>query len=881
MPTERSGSRNKRVLFLKLLFVTLAFALMVLSSSYFVQDMLKTHLSKDADALLTQTKLRIESELVEAQTALNIVSSTVRSMVMQGEPSDAVYRHLRNVHAEMDKKKAGFIFNGFFTYFEAFGGEYFHSEGRIEKNFDPADRPWYEAAAREDEEMIVTPIYYSSRTNQYDITFVHRILNDEGSFLGIVCLNVPLQYISNYIMEMHIAQGGYGVLLSGDLDVIVHLNPDFIGKPARQISPGFSMVSHELEFGNDFFEREFENYLGQWIVASTMRLDNGWVLILITPKTAYYEQMQNMVFIIGSLGAAFAAVLIVILIRIDIAKNKTDEQNRQKSALLINMEKLRDADERTHIMLNATPLGCKLWDKDLNVIECNQEAVNLFGLRDKQEFISEFFKLSPEYQPDGKLSEEKAVELVKKAFAEGYCRFEWMHQKLNGELIPTEIILVRVKHKEDFAVAGYIRDLREYKQMMQNIHNSAVQLEAAVKEAQEASMAKSKFLATMSHEIRTPMNVILGVTESYLENEKLSHNIREGYEKIYNSADLLLHIINDILDLSKIEAGKLELSTAKYDIMSLINDAAHLNALKFQHKPIEFNLHVDENIPVELIGDELRIKQILNNLLTNAFKYTDSGNVKLSFSIEPDTQSGRIIFVLQVSDTGQGMTPEQVEKLFDEYTRFNLESNRKTIGTGLGMAITRNLIILMNGTLSVESEPGKGTSVTVKIPQVAESSVILGKKAAENLQNFVFKNAMQKNKKIARDLMPYGKVLVVDDMASNLDVAKLLLKPYLLHIETAKSGFDAINLIKNGKEYDVIFMDHMMPEMDGIEAAKLIRKFGYKHPIIALTANAVVGQQEIFLANGFDAYISKPIDRRQLNDALNKFIRDKTRILPK
>jgi signal transduction histidine kinase/AmiR/NasT family two-component response regulator/HPt (histidine-containing phosphotransfer) domain-containing protein len=503
--------------------------------------------------------------------------------------------------------------------------------------------------------------------------------------------------------------------------------------------------------------------------------------------------------------------------------------------------------------------------------------VKLFGLSSKQEYLDRIHELSPEYQPNGKPSRELSRELMNKAFEEGYCRYEWLHQNADGEPIPSEITLVRVMHKEEYVIAGYIRDLREYKQMMEKIQQRDNQLEYALKEAQDASLAKSRFLATMSHEIRTPMNVILGVTESHLQTETLPGDIRDAFEKVYNSGDLLMHIINDILDLSKIEAGKFDLAPAKYEVASLINDAAQLNVARFEHKPIEFKIHVDENIPSLLFGDELRIKQILNNLLSNAFKYTDAGKVMLSFYIEdmPDDNS-KVKLKLSVSDTGQGMSPEQVEKLFDEYSRFNLGSNRTTVGTGLGMAITRNLIKMMNGEIFIDSSPGKGSTFTVLVPQGKTGSGLLGKELTENFEKFHFSNPAQiKNRKIDREPMPYGKVLVVDDMKSNLDVAKLLLNPYGLKIDTAESGFEAIDIIERGIVYDMVFMDHMMPKMDGIEAVKRIRELNYRHPIFALTANAIAGQLEIFMSNGFDGYISKPIDIRQLNDVLNKHIRDK------
>jgi len=424
---------------------------------------------------------------------------------------------------------------------------------------------------------------------------------------------------------------------------------------------------------------------------------------------------------------------------------------------------------------------------------------------------------------------------------------------------------------------------------MKEIQQRDSQLEAALKAAQDANTAKSKFLANMSHEIRTPMNVILGVTESYLQKDRIPREYQDGFEKIYNAGELLLHLVNDILDLSKIDAGKLELIPVRYETSSLINDAAQMNTIRFQHKPISFNLMVAQDIPLELIGDELRIKQILNNLLSNAFKYTDTGEVTLSFTVEKPSgaapaspvapaslEATTTDLIIRVSDTGQGMTKEQIKVLFNEYTRFNSESNRKISGTGLGMAITNNLVTLMNGKLFVESAPGKGTVITARIPQKIASPGTLGPIVAANLIALNFTAVSQKKKrKLIREPMPYGKVLIVDDMKSNLDVAVLLLTPYQLQIDTVESGAEAVALIKNGKEYDIIFMDHMMPDMDGIETTRRIRDLGYKHPIFALTANAVVGQQGNFLKNGFDGYISKPIDVRQLNDSLNKFIRDK------
>jgi len=651
-----------------------------------------------------------------------------------------------------------------------------------------------------------------------------------------------------------------------------------------------------------------------------------------------------------------------------------------------------EADERMQVMFDTTPICANFWDKNFNNIDCNLEAVKLFGLSSKKEYNERFFELSPEYQPDGSLSRDKAIELIKKGFEEGFCRFEWMHQKLNGEPIPCEVTLIRVKYKNEFALAAYLRDLRELKSSIEQINESEqslsilsnilnaldamiyvtvpdtgeilfindqmkkvfnikddgigqicyevfqsgmnricdfcpshrlnkepdsiviweehnprtkrtyrntdryiewqngrivhiqysvdiTELIEAKEKAEQSSRYKSQFLSLMSHEVRTPMNAILGITEIQLQDETMPPGMREAMDKIFNSGYLLLGIINDILDLSKIEAGKLELSPAGYDVPSLINDTVNLNIMQYEHKPISFNLYIDENIPLALFGDELRIKQVLNNLLSNAFKYTDKGEVSLSISAEYARQGEepQVTLVFRVTDTGQGMTDEQLDKLFDEYTRFNTEANRTTTGTGLGMSITRQLVKMMGGDISVESELGKGSTFTVHLPQGIIGPGVLGRELAENVRQLNIGSVAHINNapQFVREYMPYGKVLIVDDVETNLYVARGLLAPYGLSIETATSGFEAIEKIKGGSTFDIIFLDHFMPKMDGIEAVKTIRSLGYKNPIIALTANALAGQAEMFIKNGFDGFISKPIDIRQLNASLNKLIRDK------
>jgi len=529
-----------------------------------------------------------------------------------------------------------------------------------------------------------------------------------------------------------------------------------------------------------------------------------------------------------------------------------------------------EADEQLQVLLDATPLVMNFWNRDLENIFTNEEAVKLFELSSKQEYLDRFFELSPEYQKDGSLSKDKAFEYINKAFDEGYCRFLWNHQKLNGEIIPCEITLVRVRYQKDFIVTGYTRDIREMAKLMDEKEN-----------AEQLSRHKNAFLANISHEIRTPMNVILGITEIQLQNENNSRETKEALTNIYNSGYLLLKIINNILDLSKIDAGKLDLEFVNYNVSDLIHDTLNMFVMHYDNKPIHFIIHVDENIPETLYGDDLRIKQILNNLLTNAFKYTDQGEIV--FSVLTESQDGSVIskdkkitLVLRVQDTGQGMTKEQLEKLFEEYTRFNLEANHAVEGIGLGMPITKYLVNMMDGEIIVESEPGKGSIFTVKLPQIIVDSTPMGKMASEKLRKFRIGQSSDivNIPQIDREYMPYGRILLVDDVETNLYVARGLMDLYGMSTDTVSSGFEAIEKINSGCTYDVVFMDHFMPKMDGIQATKIIRDMGYQKPIVALTANAMIGQAEIFIEKGFNGFISKPIDVHQLDTILNKFVRD-------
>jgi CheY-like chemotaxis protein/anti-sigma regulatory factor (Ser/Thr protein kinase) len=296
-------------------------------------------------------------------------------------------------------------------------------------------------------------------------------------------------------------------------------------------------------------------------------------------------------------------------------------------------------------------------------------------------------------------------------------------------------------------------------------------------------------------------------------------------------------------------------------------------------KPITFDLDLDPAIPVRFYGDELRVKQIVSNILSNAFKYTKEGSVTLQVFWEKWEDDGAVTFV--VKDTGIGIREEDIGKLFLEYSQMDAKANRSIEGTGLGLAITKRLADVMEGSVTVESEYGRGSTFSVTIPQKIADEAPIGEKTAENLKRLRLSERKRvRGANSVRAHMPYGSILVVDDVRTNLDVAKGLLMPYGLEIHCAGSGQEAIEMISQGMCFDLILMDHMMPEMDGIEATRVIRngidtEYARSVPIVALTANAIKGSEEMFLENGFDAFISKPIDITHLDMALNKWVRGK------
>jgi len=406
---------------------------------------------------------------------------------------------------------------------------------------------------------------------------------------------------------------------------------------------------------------------------------------------------------------------------------------------------------------------------------------------------------------------------------------------------------------------------------------SGAERKRARNEAQEASQAKSDFLANMSHEIRTPMNVIVGLTELLLEDESVADSGREYLQKINTAGNTLVGLINDVLDISKIESGKFSLLPTPYELASLLNDVIVLSIMRIGDKPITFDLDIDGEMFTMLNGDDLRVKQIIVNLLSNAFKYTRKGSVTLKVRCDRENEK-EVRLHFSVIDTGIGMREEDLAKLFSNYNQVDTRANRMIEGTGLGLAIAKGFVELMDGEISVTSEYGVGSTFEFSIKQGFVSEETLDEKTLEALRKFRYEDSKNRvDRQIKRPDLSWATVLVVDDAPTNLDVAKGLLGKYKMKVDCVLNGHDAIDRMRSEEPvYHAIFMDHMMPGMDGIETAKWIRKIGNDYteniPIIALTANAVAGNERLFLEEGFQAFVSKPISVVKLDTVVRQWI---------
>ncbi|HBT94984.1 MAG TPA: hypothetical protein DEB24_02245, partial [Coriobacteriia bacterium] len=635
--------------------VFIAFALLVALSCLFMAATIRENMVRDASSILAIAEVDVVSDREDHRHVFDVYAASLENMIVQGLSRQSVETYIENLPLGVRREEASSNIENLYGYLRLSDGPLFISTSGdgADQSRDPNTIEWYKKARASEGAMIETkPVLDESGEMHY--TLARCLRGGEDGYLGVICVDIAINGSDQQIINMASRRDSYGMLISEDFVIMAHEKMDFIGKKFSDPDIPISTYAEELRTAHEITERPFINFKGEHSVAFAKQISNGWYLGLSMTEEGYYASVNSMVLTLIVAGLAFAITTIILVLRLDYAREKASTE-----------------------------------------------------------------------------SEHKAV-----------------------------------------------------------------------------------FLANMSHEIRTPLNAILGITEVLVQDETLRDDTVRSLTKIYSSSTLLLGIVNDILDFSKIEADKLNINAAPYQIAGLVNDSIALNIMRTNSKPIEFVLEIDENLPANLIGDEIRIKQILNNLLSNAFKYTDRGTVTLRIGFA-GSPTAAFALRLEVQDTGQGMTKIQTEKLFEEFTRFQISRNRTVEGTGLGMPITHRLVQLMRGDIYLESEPDKGSLFIVTLPQAVIGDEVVGQRIAQELMSMkACHSCRAQTLKMEREPMPYGKVLVVDDVETNVFVAEGLMKLYGIRVDTAMSGYEALSQIRDGNNvYDVVFMDHMMPGM--------------------------------------------------------------------
>jgi signal transduction histidine kinase/CheY-like chemotaxis protein len=809
----------------QILIVAASFLVMALASCFFVNGILRRRLLINAENTLLTVQANIRAAFAESEISLNSSLYYIKNMIEHGAGQGEILEYLRDDTALLRQNQRGSI--GILGMYGYIRGEYIDGIDRYTgPDYIPQTRPWYQAAVRngDKQSVVYTAPYPKWDTGETVITAVRTIIGSGGNFLGILAMDLNTEWLRNYITNIGLGNGSYGIIVSQNMTIMAHPGKGFPGLQLQELGKAFEDISRRLRIGEELSAQVYNDSKSGRIIVFFRQIFNGWYVGLITSTWAYYQELYYAAVMLSCLGFFLMCALSYLLLRINAARMKADEDNRSKST----------------------------------------------------------------------------------------------------------------------------------------------------------------FLAKMSHEIRTPMNAIIGMSELVLR-ENISPKTRNYIDSIYHAGHNLLAIINDILDFSKIESGKLDIINADYQLSSLINDVISIIRMRIQEKPILFAAKIDSSLPGILVGDEIRIRQILLNLLTNAVKYTKEGSITLTMGrVEvyreaetPGHEKNRIILSIAVTDTGIGIKKEDTEKLFENFAQFDTARNRSIEGTGLGLAITQNICRLMGGNIAVESVHGKGSTFTVHIPQgiredrplarvenprslsaliyddrhvYADSMAYTLSSLGVNCETaftaedfagrlrpvprqFVFTspafydqvdkivqcrevkpvlvimteygqsrissaqeifmpaypvtvanvlNGHKADESIyevktsgVRFTAPDARILLVDDIATNLDVAEGLLAPYGMRIYRASEGAEAVSLIQK-EQFDLVLMDHMMPGMDGIEAAGIIRVMddgAYRTlPLVALTANAVSGMREMFLEKGFNDYLSKPIEIAKLNELLGRWI---------
>lgn len=560
---------------------------------------------------------------------------------------------------------------------------------------------------------------------------------------------------------------------------------------------------------------------------------------IYTPYSQKKEQIEFLL-MVG------VGVLIIIMVVIFVARKHSNYLEEQIEA---KTQDLNTQLSNYEALFTNSADGIVIVQNSL-FVRANPRAVAMFGFESPKELLGMHpSQLSPTFQMDGTHSLQKADMMIEEARERGAHRFEWIYKRKGGEEFWCDINLTRLVFNNQESFQAIIRDISSAKEFEEHLEREVAQ---RTRELEVAIRAKSEFLANMSHEIRTPLNAIMGFVE-YLYRSENDESKRIKLKIIQTSSRALLTIINDILDFSKIESNKLSIENQNYILVEPFEDVVALFGEKARERDMKIELSVEPALPHYNRGDVVRLKQVLGNLLSNALKFSNDGDtVRISLFLKEG------MLACEVSDEGIGIESEKLSTIFDAFTQADSSTTRRYGGSGLGLSITKALVELMQGRVWVQSELGKGSRFGFMLPLYEIDPKSVEQSRAQELRHVPLK----------------GRVLIVEDNRSNQMLMKLLLDEYGVAYDIASDGYEAIERVKT-EHYDLILMDENMPNMNGIEATKIIRTMAYPinaTPIVAVTANALKGDKEIFMAAGMDGYLSKPVDAHALDRVLKSYL---------
>lgn len=840
-------SEKKRATIKKLLISALVIAFfvgIVLAYYNMLYNQTRDSIIRNGQSAAIQSKNYLSDYLSTSIDAIKLTAYSIDGMLKNNKTNKEILDYLTGQSTAVTST----VFENTTGLYAYVNGEYLDGAGWVpDADFVPTERPWYTKTMENNGNVTLIDPYLDAQTNKITMTISKRLADGKS----IVAMDIVLDQVQN-ITEESVKSGksDYEFILDSRNMVVAHSVKSEIGKNYNDEQNNFwALISKEAATAdNDFFEHNYEN---EHYIIYSEKIENDWRCLTVKNTTQVFTPLK----ILLAITIVVVVVIVVILSYILNKSNQSYTMSKKLNEQLVSLSNIYlsvydiDIIENTFKEIQSMqPLPINfLTGDDKSASSMLEATMRQMMSKKTPEDIIRFINLDT-LNERLKDSDTVTIEYQNTNQEWRRCRF---------------IVSKRLKNGIVSNVLWLIEDIDKEKQERDALLNLS-------ERAFAASEAKSSFLSNMSHEIRTPINAILGMNEIILRECNDSEIISYA-ESIKTAGNTLLGLINDILDFSKIEAGKIEIIPADYDLSSLINDLVSMIQIKAQNKGLTLACEFDKKLPKMLFGDEIRIKQVITNILTNAVKYTEKGMVTFSIGFKRiESEPDSIILTVVVKDTGIGIKPEDLKKLFAEFERIEEKRNRNIEGTGLGMAITKNLLYLMKSSLKVESVYGLGTKCSFELKQKVVKWDPLG-----DYETAYKKSLAGHGNYKEKFRAPDARILVVDDNQMNLMVFANLLKKTQMKIDTATNGNAGLLLTKSNR-YDMIFLDHMMPDKDGIETLKDLKAQtnnpNLTTPTICLTANAISGAREKYLAEGFDNYLTKPINPNKLDEMLLEYL---------